>query len=47
MLSFGEGGDGGDLGIEGSKVLLDHICQLGNLDGSIVKEGFPASHWQR
>ena len=32
------------MGVERGKILLDDICQLGDLDGSIVKESFPASH---
>lgn len=34
----------GDLRIQRGEILLDHVCQLGDLDGAVIEESFPFRH---
>lgn len=38
MLRVGEGLQRGNALVETGKILLNHICQLGYFDGSVVEE---------
>lgn len=44
MLRLSQTRQGGDLLVQRGQVLLDHVCQLGDFDRSVIEERFPLRH---
>lgn len=45
MLRLSQSRQGGDLLVQRGQVLLDHVCQLGDFDRSVIEERFPLRHY--
>lgn len=44
VLRRSEGLQRGDVLVECGQILLNHVCQLGDFDRSVIEERFPLRH---